>query len=203
MDQRGVSNIQNDTKLLKGIWKLLDEADIIITQNGKRFDEKKLNARFILSGMKPPSTFKHIDTKQIASRHFAFTSNRLEYLSEKLCATKKLKHHKFPGHLLWVECLKGNVKAFQEMERYNKHDVIALEELYLKLAPWTPLPNHNLYRTGLDNICSACQSANLVKNGFRFTSSGKYQRFTCYDCGAEVRGNQNLLDKNKRKALHK
>ena len=54
-DQRDQKNMEDDKVLLKKIWRLLDEADVIITQNGKSFDEKRINARFILNGMKPPS----------------------------------------------------------------------------------------------------------------------------------------------------
>lgn len=92
MDQRAEAKVEDDTKLLEGIWDLLDEADVVITQNGKSFDQKKLNARFIIKGIRnghPPSSFKHEDTKLIAKRHFAFTSNRLEYMTDKLC--KKYK----------------------------------------------------------------------------------------------------------------
>ena len=80
MDQRHAKNIEDDSKMLKDIWKLLDEADIVITQNGKKFDQKKLNARFIMHGMKPPNSYRHIDTLQIAKRVFGFTSNKLEYM---------------------------------------------------------------------------------------------------------------------------
>src|SRR5271165_5802739 len=85
MDQRNAKNIEDDTKILEEIWRLLDEADVVITQNGKSFDIKKLNARFAINGMQPPSSFKQIDTKIIAMKHFGFTSNKLEYMTDKLC----------------------------------------------------------------------------------------------------------------------
>src|ERR1035437_3391457 len=67
-DQRLEQNIENDKRLLQGIWDLLDEADVVITQNGKSFDQKKLNARFVMNGFQPPSSYKHIDTKIIAKQ---------------------------------------------------------------------------------------------------------------------------------------
>ena len=73
MDQRSNKNVEDDSKLLKSVWKLIDEADVLLTQNGKRFDAKKLNARFILNGLTPPSSYQHIDTLQIAKKNFAFT----------------------------------------------------------------------------------------------------------------------------------
>lgn len=200
-DQRKAKNIEDDKQLLKGIWKLIDDADVIITQNGISFDIKKLNARFILNGMKPPSSFKHIDTKRIASKKFAFTSNKLEYMTNKLCTKyKKLKHNKFSGFELWSECLKGNIEAWNEMEKYNKYDVLSLEELYHKLQPWDSSINYNVYTDELTKLC-ACGSSNLVKNGYKYTSVGKYQRYLCNDCGSESKDRNNLFSKEKKASL--
>jgi len=200
-DQRTSKSIEDDKKLLEGIWKLLNEADIIVTQNGKAFDQKKLFARFILNGMKPPSSFKHIDTKQVASRHFAFTSNKLEYLTSKLCTKhKKLKTKKFQGFELWKACLAGNKAAWDEMERYNKADVLSLEELYTKLIPWDSSINFALYSDEPVDICS-CGSKEFKRNGYCYTSVGKYQRHKCIKCGAELRSGQNEFSKEKRQSL--
>jgi len=201
-DQRNkTKTIEDDRELLKGIWKLLDEADIIVTQNGKAFDQKKLFARFILNGMKPPSPFKHIDTKQIASRNFAFTSNKLEYLTSKLCTKhKKLKHKKYPGFELWSACLRGDQNAWKEMERYNKLDVLSLEELYTKLIPWDNSINFALYDDRSVWVCS-CGSKKFESKGYYYTSVGKYQRFMCVQCGSTARSNRNEFSKEKRESL--
>lgn len=200
-DQRKAKNIEDDKQLLKGIWKLIDDADIIITQNGVSFDIKKLNARFVLNGMPPPSSFKHVDTKRIASKKFAFTSNKLEYMTNKLCTKyKKLKHNKFSGFELWSECLKGNLEAWNEMEKYNKYDVLSLEELYLKLQPWDNSINFNLYTDDLTKVC-ACGSTSFKKNGYKYTSVGKYQRYSCLSCGSEAKDRNNLFSKEKKASL--
>jgi hypothetical protein len=200
-DQRHERNIENDKRLLKGIWRLLDEADIVVTQNGKQFDQKRLNARFVINGLRPPSSFKHIDTLVLAKKHFAFTSNKLEYMSDKLCKKyKKLKHTKFPGFEMWRECLAGNKAAWNEMRKYNKYDVLALEELYTKLIPFDSSVNFNLYHDGERHTCS-CGSTRFQKYGFSYTQAGKYQRYQCFDCGTEIRGRDNLLSAKKRKSL--
>lgn len=186
MDQRDAKNVEDDSKILKGIWNLLNEADVVLTQNGRKFDQKKLNARFIMNGMQPPSTYKHIDTKQIASRHFGFTSNKLEYLTEKLNVKyKKGKHKKYPGFELWKECLAGNEVAWNELKKYNIYDVLSLEELYSKLLPWDNTVNFNVY-TGEDMVCN-CGSKHLIKNGHVHAGMGKYQRYRCVDCGSNYR----------------
>lgn len=203
-DQRKAKNVNDDKKLLQGIWKLLDEADIICTQNGRAFDAKKLNARFILNGMKPPSSYKHIDTKVIASKVFGFTSNKLEYMTSKLCKKyKKLSHKKFPGFELWTECLKGNQAAWKEMERYNKYDVLSLEELYLKLQPWDKATNLNNYTDHIVLKCN-CGNKSFNKHGFFFSGTGgKFQRFVCKVCGWETRSKVNLFSQDKKDSLKK
>lgn len=201
MDNRNAKYPREDKKILRELWRLLDEADIVVTQNGKQFDEKKLNARFVIHGMPRPSSYRHIDTKQIAKQKFGFTSNRLEYMAEKLNKKYfKEKHAKFQGMELWKECLKGNLQAWKEMEKYNKHDVLALEELFKTLAPWSNTVNFSVYHERPTNVCS-CGSSSYVRNGYFYTNRGKYQRFKCSDCGHETRANANLLSKKKKRSL--
>lgn len=171
--------------ILKAIWDLLNEADIVVTQNGQHFDSRKLNARFIEYGMMPPKPYKHLDTYKIAKATAEFTSHKLEYLTDKLCTKyKKLSHKKFPGMSLWNECLKGNIKAWDEMKRYNIHDVLSTEELYLKLRAWTPKNAAPAFLTG----CVSCGSNHLQKRGFDLTASTKWQKLQCISCGKWQRG---------------
>lgn len=200
-DQRKSKKVEDDSKLLKQIWNLLDEADIVIAQNGKAFDHKKLNARFVLNDMQPPSTYKIIDTMLIAKKHFAFTSNKLEYMSEKLCTKyTKMKSKKFPGFEMWLGCLAGNLAAWKEMEKYNKHDVLALEELYYKLIPWDSTINFNAYNDSEEIVCK-CGSEKFQKYGYTYTNTSKFQRYKCTKCGSETRGRINLFTKEKKNSL--
>jgi len=200
-DQRHEKNIEDDSNILKVIWDLLDEADVIIGQNSKRFDLKKLNARFIAHGFPPPSSYRQIDTLNIAKRHFGFTSNKLAYMTDKLCTKyKKLDHAKYAGFKLWKECLAGNKEAWDEMKTYNIHDVLSLEELYTKLAPWDNTINLNVYSDDYINRCS-CGSSEFKSTGFHYTNRAKYAKFKCKGCGKEHRELKNLLTKEKRKDM--
>lgn len=196
-DQRDVKNVEDDKQLLQGIWKLLDECDFVITQNGKKFDQKKLNARFVIHGMKPPSTYRHIDVLQIAKSQFGFTSNKLQYMTETLCKKyKKSGHAKFSGFELWSECLNGNIEAWSEMENYNILDILSLEELYSIISPWdAKLPNFSVY----DDEPS--ENEEWVKDGFVYSNLGKYDRYRNTVTGQQRRGNINLLSKEKRDSL--
>ena len=203
-DQRGKGrkSIENDKSLLKDIWKLFDEADVVVAHNGIKFDIPKINARFAKHGIKPPSPYRQVDTLQIARKTFAFTSNKLAFLCELLqVENKKLTHAMFPGFKLWEQCLKGNIQAWEEMEEYNKVDVLALEEVYDKLKVWSPShPNHGVHIDD-SHSCSKCGSKNLIKKGFKFTQVGKYQRYKCLDCGGYSRGRQSLLTTEHKKHL--
>jgi uncharacterized protein YprB with RNaseH-like and TPR domain len=200
-DQRKEKNLEDDKSTLKKLWDKINEADIVVGHNSKRFDVKKINARFIFHGMKPTSGFRQIDTLTIAKRHFAFTSNKLAHLAKFLgCESNKSEHKEFIGFDLWKECLKKNLKAFKEMEAYNRMDVIVLEEVLKKLMPWDNSINLSIFEKG--NVCS-CGSDRFFKNGYRFTNAGKFNRFKCRDCGREMVSKENLVDSKIRKELLK
>src|SRR6266699_2886337 len=56
---------QNDKRILKGIWQLLEEADIVVAHNGDKFDLPKLNTRFIIHKLNPPLPYQSIDTLKV------------------------------------------------------------------------------------------------------------------------------------------
>lgn len=203
MDNRGAKDFNDDKKLMTGAWEVMNEADIIIWHNGKKFDNKKLRSRFKKHKLKPPRSYRQIDTLEICKKNFDLTSNKLEYIAEFLDVKhKKLKHKKFAGHELWVECLKNNKEAWAEMELYNKNDVLVLEEVYKELQAWDNTINFNVYHEAIDHVCS-CGSHEFEQtpNDFIYTNTGKFHRMVCVDCGKEYKAKQNLLSLEKRKAM--
>ena len=179
----------DDSTLLQQLWDLLNEADLVICQNGKRFDVPKIQARLIMAGYLPPSPFKVVDTMLMAKQQFGFTSKKLEWMTTYLTETKKDKHAKFPGFELWSECLKGNPDAWDEMREYNIPDVTSMEELYLKLRPWyVGHPNVAIYCNSEQAACPKCGSHDVQQDGWTYTQSGKYERYHCGNCGGWSRG---------------
>jgi hypothetical protein len=195
-------NKRNDKRILYKIHSLIEEADVLVSQNGVRFDLPKLNARFIYHGLPPIPKKPHIDTKKLAKKSFSFSSNSLEYMCNFLKVKfKKLTDRKFPGFKLWLECLKGNQAAWGEMKRYNIRDVIALQGVYEKLRPWGTGVNLAVFTESLNPACADCGSNNLLKNGFKTTAAGRFQRYNCTGCGAWNYGKKNLLTKEKKSSL--
>lgn len=194
-------NIRDDRQLVREIHALLDEADIVVVQNGKAFDLPTIKTRMIEMGMQPFSQVKVVDTLLEARKQFNFTFNHLEYLAKRLnCKHQKLKHEKFPGFELWVECLHRNLEAWAEMKKYNIYDVLALEEVYLKMRPWiVGHPNVGVYLDNDDPVCPRCGGVHLQKRGFYRTQFNVYQQYQCKTCGGYPRGRQVLNPTKHRK----
>ena len=82
-------------KMLTGIHKLIDQADVIITYNGARFDLPILNKEFLLHEMPPPAPYKQVDLLKVARNRFRFVSNKLDFVSQALGVGKKTAHAGF------------------------------------------------------------------------------------------------------------
>lgn len=196
-DQRNEPDQTDDSFILSKLWDLLNEADFVIGQNIKKFDTKKVNARFIMSGFPKPSTYRQIDTMLIARDQLGMTSNKLEYLAGKLCPEHvKSKHSKFPGHEMWVECMKGNIEAWEEMEAYNRDDILATEALYNVLSSWdSKLPNFDVYVDGLLDM------SEWEHCGYVYSQLAKYKRYRNKVTGQQRRSRVNELTREKRDQL--
>ena len=168
-------------KMLKRLYNLLNEADAVIHYNGSKFDVPVVNKEFLLQGWSPPSSYQQIDLLKTARQRFKFPSNKLDYIAKALKVGGKTKH---AGFQLWVDCIAGDTDAWNTMEEYNKNDVTLLEKVYWKLLPWIKgHPNTSLYH-GTPMACPTCGSSSVVKRGFAYTQTVKYQRYACKQCGA-------------------
>lgn len=165
--------------MLESVHGLLDEADAIITYNGKRFDVPMLNREFLKNNMMPPSPYKHIDLYQTMRTKFRFASNKLDDVLRELGFEGKHQHR---GLALWLECMQGKKDAWQEMETYNVQDVTELEQLYNRVLPW--ISNHpNLSVFNRELCCVNCGSTHLQSRGTAKRAAGLYNQYQCQDCG--------------------
>jgi DNA polymerase elongation subunit (family B) len=190
---------KNDERIVRAIWKVLDEADIVVAHNAWGFDVRKLNARFLYYKMTPPSPYQVIDTYKAARKQFNLSSYKLDYLNQYLNLDEKKDPQSFT---LWKRVMKGEEKAIREMYAYNVQDVAALEDLYLALRPWIKShPNLGLYMDMDEPVCSNCGSNDLWWNSMYYTPAGKYKACKCKACGAIGRMRYTAVDKEKRKSL--
>ncbi len=167
---------ENDKALAKDLWRVLNDADIIIAHNGDKFDIKKANTRFISHGFPPPSPYRTIDTLKIARCAFRFDSNKLDDLGRYLGIGRKLPN---TGFHLWQGCMTGDLDSWKMMKRYNGQDVKLLEKVYYLVRAWAPAhPNVNQGKIA----CPRCASVRVQKRGFSYTPLRQKQRYQCLDC---------------------
>lgn len=192
----------DDKNITQRLIEVLDDADIIVAQNGDKFDLPTINGRALVHGLKPPSPYKTVDTLKVAQKEFKFEKNSLEYLAIILGCAPKEQHKKFPGWELWLECLRKNEEAWEEMRTYNIQDVLTLEEIYLKMRPWIRNhPNVAVVDEPVQESCPKCGSVHIKRRGFTTTSVGKYKRYRCDDCGGWSRSRFSEYPKDKRNNL--
>lgn len=160
---------------------LLSEADIIVTYNGKAFDVRHLNREFLLAGLGPPASYQHIDLYQVIKRQFKFPSNKLDSIAGALQIGSKVKH---AGFDLWIDCMNGDIDAWDKMREYNKQDVVLTEDLKNRILAWIPNhPNINVFDDSIVEGCTRCGSMSYQERGYYTNSFAKYKRYSCNACG--------------------
>lgn len=178
----GVSQL-NDKHLVKYLYDVLSEADMVYGHNIKKFDMKHANARFIYHGLPPLKKLIVEDTLFIAKKYFKFPKNNLDYLTEQMgMGTKTSMRY---DDLIWG-CIDGEEKMWNLMKKYNRQDVVINQKLYKRLAPWHQTGfNANLFRR--KPVCPnpACGSKNIGTNGEQPNKLNIKQRYRCRDCGKE------------------
>jgi hypothetical protein len=177
---------RDDKRILQGIWALLEEADLVIAQNGKSFDKPVLNGRFIFNGFDPPSQYRVIDTYKDLKPNVSLDSFKQDYLSWYLGSPRKLH----TDMSLWLQCCAGDPKALADMQRYNRRDVLGLESNYSRLMPW--IENHpdlGAYTDQVGEICRVCGGEiKWQKNRRAMARVRIYNVWRCRVCGAVGRG---------------
>lgn len=171
-------------RMLRNVHRLLDKADAVVHYNGANFDIPTLNKEFVQRQMKPPAPYKQVDLLRVVREQFRFPSNKLDYVAQALGLGKKLRH---AGHELWLKCMAKDPKAWKVMERYNRQDVLLTERLYDRLLPWIKAhPNYGAFDP--DAQCPNCGSTRSQRMGVRITTTLRYTRWQCQDCGSWYRG---------------
>lgn len=170
---------ENDCRILLNLKGLLDEADIVVSHNGDKFDLPRINTRFLLNNIPTPTPYQSVDTYKVVRNQFSFASNKLDFLATKFGFPNKIE----TTFELWSRCVDGEEEALIAMERYNKYDVELLENVYLRLRPYIKNhPNVALYMEATERVCPNCGSKHISLEGSYYTNTNKYELYRC-ECG--------------------
>lgn len=195
---------RKDKELVESLHSLLDEAEVVLGHNVKKFDNSVANSRFLVNNLNPPSPYQSIDTYRQIRKVFDFTSNSLDYLSKKLCEDKEDKQDHSMD--LWIRCVEGDESALQEMEQYNRADVRVVEDIYFEARPFFKSGvNLGLYYSGdISNRCPRCGSKDIEEgDNHYYTSTGRFKTIKCLNCGGQGRSRFADLTTEQRKELQR
>jgi hypothetical protein len=170
---------RDDKRICKSLWSLFDEADVIIGQNAKQFDFKKMNTRWWFHHMGPPSSYRAIDTLETARKAFSMTFNNLDYLAKYLGIGKKKETGGFD---LWDDFMRGDKATRLKMVEYCENDTVLCEKVYKTMRPWVynhpKLTSYNKVK----GVCPVCFSSDYKNIGYYQAPVQKYVEWRCLDC---------------------
>lgn len=130
----------DDSILVKAIAEKLDEYDVWVAHNGRRFDIPFLNTRLIKAGLKPLRTPKVlIDPVELARNKLRMSYNSLEKLAQHLGCNSKTDVD--PSQ--WLRAiLDGDKKAMDYIVSHCREDVVTLEFVVDKVKELSSGYNH-------------------------------------------------------------
>jgi DNA polymerase elongation subunit (family B) len=175
-------DIHNKQRMIKHLWTLLNEADIVVHYNGKKFDIPIINTALLLARLYPPSPYKQVDLIDTIKHKFKFQYARLGYV----CPALKLgEKHKNTGFKLWQDCMAGKKCAWIGMKKYNLQDVDITEALYNEIKPW--IDKHpRIYDN--ERTCPYCNSSKVYRKQAKIAIKHSYVQMHCQSCGKHYPG---------------
>ena len=177
-------------------WQMFDEADWVVTFNGRRADCKWLQSDWAVMGLPRPTPWRDIDLFLVARREFAFESKSLRHLCERLSLPNKDGHYDAEEAKAAVA---GDIKARKALMRYNKQDTIITEAVLDRLRPWLTGINWGLFTGHGSRVCPHCGSALLDRqNGTHAAVTGRYETWRCRACGTLAREARRSVSVNMR-----
>lgn len=174
--------------MIEQAFRLISEADAVITYNGDKFDIPILNGEFLRELGSLPPTITSIDILKTIKYKLRLFRNNLAFVGPYMDVGLKMKHE---GFELWIKVMEGNVPAQKRMERYCKQDVRLTGRLYMKIRPI--ITNHPHMGTVKSTACGACGSTRVQSRGWRRTRAFRIQRMHCQNCASWFDGRKERM----------
>ena len=163
--------------LLRDIYKVIEQADMVITYYGTGYDFKFLTAKFMEYGIGIWPNVPHVDLYYTVKRNFAISRKSLQNVGYYL----KLSNEKsgVEGRI-WRNAQAGHRDAITWIIKHCRADVLLLEEAYLKLRPL--IRRHPKVSGNVD--CPVCGGTHIQRRGHEMNRlQGRKIRMSCVGCG--------------------
>jgi uncharacterized protein YprB with RNaseH-like and TPR domain len=168
---------QDDKEICRQFAKVVEEADMVVSWNGRSFDWRFLQTRMLKHrlGYLPP--VPHEDGLQTARRTL-----KMRRSLENIGHFFGLKQEKEKMDLaeVWMPAGAGDPKALKQVIKRCETDVILLEEAYDLLAP---LSNVHPAVNPEEGRCPLCASKKLQQRGTHKALRHYRKRYHCQQCG--------------------
>lgn len=195
--------IEDYRKMMQAAWDLLNQADVLVTYNGDRFDWQWLEREFTRLGLGRPLPYKSVDLMKTNKKWFRAgqLSMKLDWSLRKMLGDRKVEHG---GRDLWRDIRYGTPAqrraACDVMREYNIGDTVKTELLFEDWLPYLSI-NMALFATTDDGLlhCTKCDSTNVEraivkgKQMFYRTNAFAYALYRCADCGAPSKGKRSKI----------
>ena len=170
---------QNDERIIRELWALLEQPTVVVSHNGRFFDIPKIEDRYSLYGLGPNLPYKLVDTYSVSKR-LGSISRKLDYL-----AGRHFGNNKHDTNFdLWKQCCYGNKKALKRMSAYNDQDVVIGEQIFDFLRVWDRAPlNIGLFNNSDEPVCRSCGGEFTVNKKSFATPMNLYATYRCNECG--------------------
>ena len=175
-----------DLNVVKKAIELVNQADILIAHNGKKFDWKHLRGRAIFHGLNPPKKPYIIDTL-VEARKSEFPSNTLGDLADYLKLAEKGVNEADMGKMV-TGPISQRIEHIKRQTEYGLKDIAPLKALYYRLRPFMDVhPNMSTYAQ--TPCCTHCQSEDFIHRGQSPLVGGVIRKqYECKNCGARFKG---------------
>lgn len=170
------NNMWNDKTVCRKLGDIVNQADMLVTHNGKRFDVPFLNTRLLKHGLSPMAPVPHFDTCEVIWKRLKMRG-RLES-AQKFFG---FKHSKTDLNLeTWAKAGTGNTVALNYVVKHCEADIRVLEETYLKLRPLGFKHPNVAVLKGDNRVCPICGKHNTSQQrGIRVGQVNSAIRFHC------------------------
>lgn len=186
------SNAYDDSLLISNFKDtVLNDADILLTQNGDSFDHKVLVERCCVLGLGPIINKPSLDILKLSRASMKKQSHSLDYRSTQL----NLGGKNSMVEADWIDIEENGLSPTKKMIPYGCKDVLdTVSIFFIELPYYKNLPKDVevtiLKYLGYENSkpkynieCKNCTSKNTRCNGYYTTTNGEIRKqFFCKDC---------------------